>query len=826
MPVKEVAYVGMLQNDKEQLVQIVREYDTQPARGIAHGVQKDAIQNGFGARTERDERTAFAGNWRFNFELTKIDGADALVFWDEGTTGLIGDVLNLKELTEKSEAGELGAAGADQKLSRFLTRFESGGNWGPGSFGRGKLIFQGASSKFWIIIDSLRQDKKYIALDRLVKGTRLVQPERPFEDKEAVEFLQDRSGGALEPLKKPGTRITIMHLREDVAAAFRKSFEKDADSADYNECFSKMIEETWWEIVDAGAKISLHLNGKTKRIELTEPLASLVAAKDGVKGYTVYEKKLVPVVTPDKTHKIKLLRFVVSPTKIDDELRDVFIHRKRMKVGGLGRTLRIHHKVHDKLFGYAILDPELERQFEEVESPTHYSFGSPKNKRGGVVQVKEIIRGELDKLYDKLGFRAESDDSVAQEDLRKTLDDLNEQARDLGLEVGPSVGPKTEILDLKVSRIALPQAGTTRVDLGQSVGPIQLAARSNVSRQLRVKVTTSAEQPGRAARALHEMEVTLEPKQTVTLDVSAFAVDAAQYAGGLPLALRFRAIEPDNNNAIVGKTARRLWVAMDPPEKPAEPVSVSALEPIFPRPKTRRVELGEEVRNILFSVTNNEAFPIKANIELIARRSKDPGAAALTTLLNSKGVELQPLATHEFGLDVMSISEGAFGEVFREAVDADVRKCELFFKVSTAEAINKPTLNVPKAHRLARKAIPFYCGVDPRGMSIFKAIHLEESDEAHRSRFDGDRASGFEFYLNISHKAYKFFKRQDPEVKNYYFREQILFQAYLIAVKEGRYSGPAEAFEQYLNVEQIEPDAGAKYFDQLIGSALNQIEVE
>ena len=69
--------------------------------------------------------------------------ARALCFWDEGTHGLTGEILSSKEINIRSAKGMLGSSNADQRLSRFLTRFESGGNDGPGCFGRGKLIFSG-----------------------------------------------------------------------------------------------------------------------------------------------------------------------------------------------------------------------------------------------------------------------------------------------------------------------------------------------------------------------------------------------------------------------------------------------------------------------------------------------------------------------------------------------------------------------------------------------------------------------------------------------------------------------------------------------------------
>ncbi len=80
--------------------------------------------------------------WCFYFELLKINGSDALSFWDEGTLGLTGELLKADQIMERIAADTLGP---DQRLGRFLARLVSGANLGPGIFGRGKLIFHGAS---------------------------------------------------------------------------------------------------------------------------------------------------------------------------------------------------------------------------------------------------------------------------------------------------------------------------------------------------------------------------------------------------------------------------------------------------------------------------------------------------------------------------------------------------------------------------------------------------------------------------------------------------------------------------------------------------------
>ena len=66
-------------------------------RGVAHGVQKDGIQNGWDARVNK----RLGKGWSFVFELVKgKSGRTFLTMTDKGTTGLTGRVLQPEELQE------------------------------------------------------------------------------------------------------------------------------------------------------------------------------------------------------------------------------------------------------------------------------------------------------------------------------------------------------------------------------------------------------------------------------------------------------------------------------------------------------------------------------------------------------------------------------------------------------------------------------------------------------------------------------------------------------------------------------------------------------
>ena len=65
----------------------VRDYSTQPACGLIHGFQKDAIQNGWGHRTSNTD-------WKMVFRYVENDYGKFFIVEDIGNTGLIGKNYN------------------------------------------------------------------------------------------------------------------------------------------------------------------------------------------------------------------------------------------------------------------------------------------------------------------------------------------------------------------------------------------------------------------------------------------------------------------------------------------------------------------------------------------------------------------------------------------------------------------------------------------------------------------------------------------------------------------------------------------------------------
>ena len=102
------------------------------------------------------------------------------------------------------------------------------------------------------------------------------------------------------------------------------------------------------------------------QVALHEPLKSIVVAKDGENSIRVHQKHNIPVTVGSQRYRIKELRLVVMPKPIDEEYREVWIQRKRMKIGRIYRYIDIHPKISQRLSGYIILEPELEALVEEA----------------------------------------------------------------------------------------------------------------------------------------------------------------------------------------------------------------------------------------------------------------------------------------------------------------------------------------------------------------------------------------------------------------------------------------------------------------------------
>jgi hypothetical protein len=815
---QEHDYVQMPQNDLAQIDQIAKEYSTGEAKGLTHGVQKDAIQNGFGARENKKEVEA-CKTWVMRFRLLKINGADALVFWDEGTVGLTGDILTDTEIIERFGTDKLGP---DQRLSRFLSRFVSGDNLGAGSFGRGKLVFHAASQTKSILVDSLRaDDKKYVALDRKIHSGILKQPNKPFEGDKAKEFVIQQTKGAVVPLTVPGTRITIFDVHPEITTAFNLSFTNPSTSS-YKASFAHMIEETWWEIIHKfDAKIYLHLDGQELLIELHGPLLEIIEAEDGQNGVRVHKKENVSITAGNQQYKIKEIKMVVMPGTLDEEYRDIWVQRKRMKIGSIARNITPHHKIMNKFATYVILEPELEDLIENAEGVTHYDFDI---RGSGIRQIRQRIKSELNEFEKKLGLAPINEDAETRRQLIDSLKEINDIAQALGLLTQNDLGANRTDLDILLKDIILPQADSLRVEIGDEVGPITYQVKSKSSTPMFGTFCVIGKQKGRDITPILSKKLDFASEETIEVTVDAFRITKNLFENGKPFQIE-AFYRKDNSNEILSTCLRTIFIGCNPPvsEKPAVNLSATCK---FPRRETRRVEMTDVITDIKIKATNTTPYNLYIDLAYSVRHLENPKSGRMTlplsTLFEKKDFLLKPQQDIIFYIDDLSITPEIFGTVQQTPVAVAERTCDLFTTVRLSRASIE--LNKPKKYRINKVSNRFYLEVDPPGFSIFNDVLTAEAPADNRQSWhEGDMETGYRFLLNSGHGAYKFLeKREDPYIMKCYAQEQMLRQAYLIAFENDVFRGSAEQYKEKLT-DSSTPYEIASTFDELIGCALNEM---
>jgi len=811
-------YVQMPQDDMAQIEQVGREYCSDPGKGLAHGVQKDAIQNGFGARADVREVEA-CRTWSMTFELMQIAGRDALVFWDEGTVGLTGEILTPDEIIYRFAEGTLGP---DERLGRFLARFVSGGNIGAGSFGRGKLVFHAASITTNILVDSLRApDKVYVALDRRVASGTLIQPKIPYTNDAAKDFIYRQTSGFLVPLAIPGTRITILDIRPEIVEAFMHSF-SDSSSV-YAASFAHMIGETWWEIIHRfDAKIFLRQGDRTIPVQLHDPIKTVCEAEDSQEGVRVHSKKNIQITAGGHPYRIKEVRLVVLPGNIDEDFRDIWIQRKRMKIGSILRALDPHPRIAKRLAGYVILEPPLEEIVEQSEGTTHYGFDLRGN---GVRQIRDTVRAELRDFERRLGLVPINEDAESRRRLLDSMKEINEMAAELGLVTQQNIGVDQSDIDILLQEMTLPQQNSLRIEIGDRVGPIKYLLTNKAARIWVGTFRLKARQLGREETELYARQVSLEPEREINVEVAPFEVTRDHFEDGKSIRIEAVFIKADSTE-VVARCARTLYIGIDPPRVDKPPVTLH-ISCKFPRGDTRRVEIAEVIRSIKLKVTNNLPFILAIDLAASVRHLENKKTGRLTLplfgLVNQADFLLNPQQDHVVFVDDIVISPERFCTVLQALADVSERACDIFAVVRLARA--SAELNKPRKWKLDKKSIHFYLEVDPPGHSVFQDVqYTQDPTDGRQSWHVGTLDDGYTFYLNAGHSAYRFvMNRSDASMVKRYEQEQMLRRAYLIAFENDVYKGPAEHYRDQFVSGDLSAREIAEKFDTIIGTALNQM---
>lgn len=826
----KIVFQSVLHNDKAEIEYVKKDYGATPSKGLIHGLQKDAIQNAVGATATRKFR-----DWKITFELKEINGSDALIFTDEGTVGLIGEIIpDQQEIMRR--VGENSLSG-DEHLSRFRTVFVSGDNTGPGSYGRGKLVFQACSSTNTILIESHRSsDNKYIAFKRCLDGVRLVESQI-FEDASAREFINSETDSSIELLKNFGTRIIILDLDPSkqvnglsIKESFLRSFSDEKD----DECdtsFDQMIMETWWELLekykDFGVEIFLKHKSKVKKVELSELKRKILYNADFKDGWRIYEKKDIPVTIDSNTYKIKQLRFFVSPKgeSLPENFRIIFSQRKKMKIGEIGRNIYPHQQIIKNFGGFVVFDENLDEEILCPENLTHYGYDDM--KRYPLKNIRDQIRTHLEKFHEIQGLGKTESEGILSKTLNDVLKDINEHANELGLITAFGSGKRKKNFEIKISDFFLPHDDSLKVEYSDSVGPVYFSIINNSNIDTNIKINAYLEQyKSTHMQRLYNDELDIAAKEEIELEIDEFSIDS-DFTYSIPVKF---CIELPDHSVI---NSRFIWLGLEPERKKQDfPLKLTEFTINYSKEDTRRMEIGESFSDISFTIVNE--FPSTFNCSLnlkVVWKSPD-GPVDISNLIEDE-FTLNKLTDISFEKDELVLSIEEFDFIEKEPINHKSRTFELQLQVLASS--DSTDNNYVEGQKLMQtKTVKFYIGIDDPGMSIFSdARDVKAPDDPRRSWWKKD-AGSYVFYINVAHP---YFSRLNiyNDLRYDYIKEEMLKSAYEVCLKEELYGGIFEDYNMLTSEsntyeetfrQKLSKEDTVILFDELVGNALHKLYSE
>ena len=532
---------------------IVDGYKAQ-GRGIAHGVQKDAVQNSWDARTDRK-----AGRgWKMRFELTSGPSGEIFSFTDEGTCGLTGRVLRPEEMEEDLPE--------EERWGRFeslaFTKNVQGSIVPLGSRGRGKFIFVGASKDYSIFYDTLRSDGTYRLGTRTVKKTS--SPIRAWNNGQAKQELERISGGLLKPLEVAGTRIAVQNPIGEIVETM-KSGE-----------FARNIGETWWEIISRfDAKIVVAVGGKETLVQV--PKQFELPDKDSGHAKTWIQENVKLPAGKDE-YLVKKLHIVSRKGGVPEDIRGVAIQRGGMKVCSV-EARYMPQDLADSIYGYVELDKDAERQLLIDESPEHYGFdfrfGLPKGIRHYIEEeIARFARTKLGWRTDTRQIRREQQRGAE----RMALLEINRIAKDLGFGkgIGPGKKPRKKAkrpwkkIRIQLSDVQLPREGDVRVNYGEGIRNISARVINDTRFDVAVRLKLFLRQGDSLMESFVDHNVSVSPRDKskyVGPFSATFTPDKYPIKGKITLVARIISLMEANKGETLDEERMSFYLEEDPPPK-------------------------------------------------------------------------------------------------------------------------------------------------------------------------------------------------------------------------------------------------------------------
>ena len=730
-----MALTPIPQNFKKGIDWIIGAYEDSGV-SFPNGFQKDAIQNAAGAKKNNKWK-----GWNCDISLLTNEHGTYVIVEDSGTVGLTGNNIPAPEVY-KMMAEDIQLP-ADERLARFSSMFNSGGNEGAGLYGAGKSVYAAASDTYTYYFDSLRDDNKYVA-NAYISGQ---VEDLAFEDSDAEQFIRSNTG--LQKKESIGTRIIIESPRKELVESI-----ESGEIINY-------IQESWWLIIQRlpeGSSISVNgvpvpvpegLTDTKHKFDLKKP--EMLSAAYKVKHFGLY-------LFEDGSNIWSGISY----------------YRKGMKIGSIDIKDPVK-SIEGKYWGYIEVDEPWEAELAEIEDKVHFGVSARKKTRLAYQKLKNYCTGKLNANLVEWGFikDKENEDKRLKDELRQIAEEIQDLFDDFGYE-DLGKGPNKPDFDIRWQDVRYPEAGTEKVTTGDVIDfSVRITSTYAADKTFEYRLYVENPETGETVSEINSGKIKVHSNTTEKLEFSHSITkqNSIQFAEN-----KIKLIVKVVGSGKDKKRELPYYFDIDKPVNTRELVNLVLHSCTFPREMSRRVNFGESIKDVSYFIDNKRNYSLNYRLNISIHNAEDSSSPKIVDVASYTGT----VAPYETVITPV-INEIPFDQdVFDKYIS------EGTVELRARLIANEDDPEFEKGDRITYYYYKLFLNKDEKSgkYDAFDTESVVAPDEYRRSWYEAGAER--KIYLNVGHAAYLSVSDY-PEIQHEYMREQMLKQYVLLYMAEGMY---------------------------------------
>jgi len=550
-----------VRNDEKDIKAVADGYKTKIGHELwlVEGLQKDAIQNSWDARTDKKH----GRGWECGFCLKEVGHQKILCIIDRGTDGLNGTrFTNEEELVKILNTNK-----PEENLAYFLNS-----NWSAksgeegGRRGRGKILFLAASQDKKIFFDSLRSSDNQYVFGELYLDTDKQIKFKIFYGQDGKDAFENRVKGKIPSIRQHGTRIFVVNPDPIIERAIKSG-----------EILS-FVGYSWWEVIKKyQARIFIENGGEKKYVTLPhwyEDKSENENARDKELSHKEFPSELIKEGTQ---YRIKRLVLRYAPQlDLPEAIKGIAIQRGGMTIQRLRAENLVREEGMNDIYGWIEMDDKSSALRDQIlafcEGPEHLDFNWTINP---AKYLRDYIRSRLRefakdlKLIEPEQAKKNKIQRSAEEEALSSLKPFFKKLGLFGKRIGgrkkrkKSKRSKDEPLRLSVSDFRLPRE-SKRINYGEKIEGAYVIPINDLKRSFIVLVRVFIVSEDGRTNIIKEAQINLKPGSGPKIGKDSVTISKSDYKkGGYSFRARMISLEDTDEELPDGSIIEKGTILYD-----------------------------------------------------------------------------------------------------------------------------------------------------------------------------------------------------------------------------------------------------------------------